>query len=102
QSAPAGSSVPEPGTLVRTARYMSPEQARGEAAGAASDVFALGIVLYELATGRHPFEADSQVAVLHAILTQVPVPASQLNPEISTSLMTLLQRMLEQYASWRP
>ena len=56
-----------PGTLLGTVRYMSPEQARGEAVSHATDIFALGIVFYELATGRHPFTADTQVGYLHAI-----------------------------------
>src|SRR5262249_23378972 len=84
----------DPGTLVGTTLYMSPEQARAEPAGSASDVFALGIVLYELATGQHPFAAASAAGVLGAILTEPPVPASRLNPEVSAPLEGLLQQML--------
>ena len=47
--------------MLGTVRYMSPEQARAEPAGSASDIFSLGIVLYELATGQHPFPADSPI-----------------------------------------
>jgi eukaryotic-like serine/threonine-protein kinase len=72
----------QPGVLLGTVRYMSPEQARGETATSASDIFALGIVLYELAVGQHPFPADSQVGVLHAIVAQPPLPPTRLNPEI--------------------
>ena len=64
----------EVGTVLGTARYMSPEQARGEATDSATDMFSLGIVLYELSTGQHPFPADSQIGVLHAVLSQSPVP----------------------------
>jgi aminoglycoside phosphotransferase (APT) family kinase protein len=87
--------VTDPGTVMGTVRYMSREQARGEAAGSASDIFALGIVLYELAVGQHPFPADSQVGVLHAIVAQPPLPPTRLNPEIPASLEGLLLRMLE-------
>src|SRR5262249_45242363 len=59
-----------PGTLVGTPLYMSPEQARAQPVSSASDIFALGIVIYELATGRHPFAADSATEVLNAILTR--------------------------------
>src|SRR5262249_59852692 len=62
----------EPAARMGTVHYMSPEQARRELAGSASDVFSLGIVLYELAAGRHPFEADTQFGTLHAIVSQPP------------------------------
>jgi serine/threonine protein kinase len=96
------SDVTAPGTLVGTLRYMSPEQGRAETANSASDIFALGIILYELATGHHPFEADSPLAILHGILTHTPVPASQPNPETAGPLETLLQTMLEKDARLRP
>jgi serine/threonine protein kinase len=102
QTAGDPSHLTDPGILVGTLRYMSPEQGRAEAASSASDIFALGIVLYELATGHHPFEADSQIAVLHGILSQVPVPPSHLNPEISAPLEFLLLGMLEKDARLRP
>lgn len=91
-----------PGTLLGTARYMSPEQASGETASSAADIFSLGIVLYEVATGRHPFAADSQVAVLHAILSQAPFPISHANPIIPSSLEVLISAMLEKEAPRRP
>src|SRR2546428_268807 len=55
-----------PGTLLGTLRYMSPEQARGEKAMQPSDIFSLGLVFYELVTGRHPFQAGSPVGILQA------------------------------------
>lgn len=100
-SPPSGEAT-EPGVLLGTLRYMSPEQARGETASSASDIFALGIMLYELAVGQHPFPSDSQVGVLHAIMAQAPLPPSRLNPEIPTSLEGLLLRMLEKDPRLRP
>src|SRR5262249_2675189 len=78
--APRGSGT-DPGTRVGTLIYMSPEQARAEPVNAATDIFSLGLVLYELATGQHPFSADSELEILHAIVAGTPVPPSRLNPE---------------------
>jgi serine/threonine protein kinase/predicted ATPase len=91
-----------PGILLGTARYMSPEQARGEIVGPASDVFSLGLIFYEMATGRHPFATDSVLGTLNAISTQHPRPPSRLNPEIPTTLDGLILRMLEKDARLRP
>jgi predicted ATPase len=92
----------DPGTRVGTLMYMSPEQARAEPVGAAGDVFSLGLVLYELATGRHPFQADSEVGVLQAIVAAVPVSPARLNPEIPSALERLIQRMLAKDPRLRP
>jgi predicted ATPase/predicted Ser/Thr protein kinase len=91
-----------PGALVGTMLYMSPEQARGEHAGISSDVFSLGIVLYELATKRHPFRGRSTLAVLQAITSQLVSPPSRINPVISATLESLIMRMLEKEAHLRP
>jgi predicted ATPase len=102
QSVDAAAEVTDPGTVMGTVRYMSPEQARAETVGGASDLFSLGVVLYELATGQHPFPADSQVGVLHAILSQCPLRPGLLNPEIPASLEALILQMLEKDARLRP
>ena len=88
--------------MLGTVRYMSPEQARAEPVGSASDLFSLGVVLYELATGRHPFPADSPIGTLHAILAQPPLRPSLLNPEIPAALEALILQMLAKEPRLRP
>ncbi|MFY9573748.1 MAG: serine/threonine-protein kinase, partial [Blastocatellia bacterium] len=91
-----------PGTFIGTARYMSPEQARSETVTSATDIFALGIVFYELAAAQHPFHADSVLGVLHSIAAEPPVPPSRLNPEIPSGLEALILQMLEKDPRLRP
>ena len=102
QGVSADSLSTQTGRLMGTARYMSPEQARGERVGPPSDVFSLGIILYQMATGLHPFAADSFLGTLHAIIAETPAPPSQSNPEIATSLDSLILAMLDKDAARRP
>src|SRR5262249_12068070 len=88
--------------MVGTAAYMSPEQARGLAAEIASDVFSLGIVLYQLATGSHPFDADSALGILYAIATRQPVASSLLNADVPADLNALIEAMLHKDPGMRP
>jgi hypothetical protein len=92
----------ESGGIVGTIRYMSPEQTVESAVGPPSDMFSLGVVLYELATGRHPFDAESAYGVLHAIVSHQPIPPSRLNPELPPDLESLILRMLDKDPSRRP
>jgi predicted ATPase len=98
----AGSRSTDPGTYVGTPRYHSPEQLRAEVVGEVSDVFSLGVVLYELATGRHPFPADSEAGLVHAIVTQEPLPPARLNPEVPAALDALILHMLAKDPRRRP
>ncbi len=94
--------VTNPGQVLGTAAYMSPEQARGENSGAPCDIFSLGIVFYEMATGNHPFRADTLILTLHAIHSRTPVPPATLNPHIPRPVEDLILAMLHKDASLRP
>ena len=85
-----------------TLRYMSPEQLREEPLTGASDVFSLGIVLYELAAGRHPFESEYAWATAHAIHTREAAPPSSVNREVPAWLDDLILSMLQRHAATRP
>jgi serine/threonine protein kinase len=85
-----------------TLRYMSPEQSRGESPSAASDVFSLGIVLYELGTGVHPFESKSVFDGLKALNHMEPPVPSSLNPFLPKHMDALILRMLAKDPSLRP
>jgi len=91
-----------PGTVLGTTSYMSPEQAQAEPATPASDVFSLGIVLYEMATGRRPFTAPTSFGVLAAIVSEHPVPPARLDPSIPPALDALIMRMLAKEPGRRP
>jgi eukaryotic-like serine/threonine-protein kinase len=86
----------------RTLNYMEPEQARAEAASSASGVFSLGIVLFELATGTHPFHADSPIDTAYAIAHTDPNRPSVLNPGVPAALDILLLAMLDKNSRKRP
>jgi eukaryotic-like serine/threonine-protein kinase len=77
-----------------TPAYMSPEQIRGEPLDARSDIFALGVMLYELLTGMHPFSRDSSMATLHAILYESPLPVTQLGRNVPAWLDAIAGRLL--------
>ena len=90
------------GAVMGTPAYMAPEQARGEPAGAGSDLFSLGCVLYRLCTLRLPFEGDSVIAVLKSIWTETPPAPRDLNDSIPASLSVLVMRLLHKMPEARP
>ena len=83
-----------PGTLIGTAPYMSPEQARGEKVDRRSDIFSFGIVVYELLTGRRAFAADTMAGIIAAILVTDPKPIRDLRPDVPLALQKIVERCL--------
>src|SRR5688500_10726200 len=82
------------GTTLGTVAYMAPEQVSGELTDARADVWALGVVLYELVTGQRPFRGDRDAAVLNAILTVTPQPLETLCPDAPPDLRRIVTRAL--------
>jgi TolB-like protein/predicted Ser/Thr protein kinase len=82
------------GSTIGTAAYMSPEQARGEAADHRTDIWALGVVLYEMLTGRHPFAGEYEEAVTYRILNEDPEFVTKIRPEVPTRIDRIIERAI--------
>ncbi|MDL2718058.1 MAG: protein kinase [Acidobacteriota bacterium] len=89
-----GTGMTEMGAILGTPFYMSPEQVKGEAAGPRSDIYSLGVILYEMVTGVVPFTGDSPFAVMMARLSQKPKPATELNPDVPAFLQKIMERCM--------
>jgi len=90
------------GTVVGTMPYMSPEQLSGKTIGPPSDLFSFGVMLYEMATGRRPFQGSSGPTLISSILTESPPPVVELSPSIPRSLGDLIERCLSKNPADRP
>ena len=88
------SEMTETGSIMGTAQYLSPEQAQGHAVAATSDIYSIGVILYELLTGRVPFQGDSAVAVALKHLSEPPTPISQLRPDVHPTLESVVMAAL--------
>ena len=86
--------VTAPQQVIGTAAYMSPEQAEGRAVDARSDIFSLGVVLYEMATGRRPFEGNSDLALLSSIIKDPMPPLAARRPDAPPDLERIIRRCL--------
>ncbi len=89
------SDMTETGSVMGTAQYLSPEQAQGKPVDARSDLYSIGIVLYELLTGRVPFDAESPVSVALMQVSETPVPPMEVNPEVPPALDAVTLRAME-------
>ena len=92
--APTATLLSTPGLVVGTMPYMSPEQVQGEPLDASSDIFSLGVTLYEMLAGKHPFKDKSAAVTMSRILLGEPIPTEQFQAQVSPELQTLLSKML--------
>src|SRR5499427_8928505 len=88
-------SITHPGTAVGTIAYMSPEQARGQMIDARSDLWTLGVILYEITAGSRPFQGPTAAVIFAEILGKTPEPVRKRNPKIPVELERIIARLLE-------
>jgi len=94
RDAPTSTLLSTPGRIVGTMPYMSPEQVQGEPLDSCSDIFSLGVTLYEVLAGKHPFRDKSAAVTMSRILLSDPIPTEQFQAQVSPALQALLDKML--------
>lgn len=90
-----GQNISQTGSMVGTAAYMSPEQASGEMVDERSDIWSLGVVLYEMLAGEMPFQGQYEQAIIYSIINQDPEPVGQKRPEVPEELERIVERSLQ-------
>lgn len=95
------STMTQTGSIMGTAHYLSPEQAQGNEVGSVSDLYSLGIVLFEMATGKVPFEGDSPVAIAMKHVHETPVSPQRLNPDLPPNLTAVILKAIAKNPSDR-
>ena len=90
----SSATIAQTSAILGTAQYFSPEQARGEAVDARTDLYSTGVVLYELLTGRPPFQGETAVATAYQHVSEAPIPPNALNPAVSPALNAVVLRSL--------
>ena len=89
-----GSAMTQTGTIMGTAQYISPEQAQGRPADPRSDLYSLGVVIYEMLTGKVPFDGENPVSIAYKHVREDPLPPSMINPDISPGLEAVVMKAL--------
>jgi len=92
---PGAAQLTSEGMIIGTPQYMSPEQASGDTLDGRSDIYSLGIVVYQMLTGTPPFDGPSSASILAQQLTQTPAPIRRVRPDVSEEMAFVLERMLE-------
>ncbi len=102
RSSSTGELLTEPGLVFGTPNYMSPEQANGQTLDARSDLFSLGCVLYEMATGHQPFPGNNALSVLRSVVDTSPLPPRKVDPELPPALADVIEQLLQKNPAHRP
>jgi serine/threonine protein kinase/tetratricopeptide (TPR) repeat protein len=97
-----GKGITSAGTMIGTPEYMSPEQVEGKEADGRSDIYSLGVLLFEMTTGRLPFESETPLGVAHKHAYEPPPDPTSINPEVSAGLSSTILRCLEKDPDSRP
>lgn len=96
-----GAKLTQTGSIIGTPAYMSPEQVRGQLIDGRSDLYALGVILYEILAGMRPFDADESIAVLHKQVYEEPFPLRSFRPDLKPQTLSLVETALQKDPAYR-